>query len=325
MIVPRYWAEARVQERLKGRPVVVRRFGWSSGSEQEAVEIAGIRARTALERILAGEKLPRRERKLPYNGADGVPIREEVVSEHGNAVLTRNSYGARCLNTPNVLFVDIDFEEQPPARHTAGIVVLLISCAVAAGWLLGSWAVGIGFSVAALLFGYPLGALARRTLQSAAGGAEKQARERVDRFLKAHPEAHLRLYRTPAGLRVLAMHRTFDPREPVVAEYFAGLGADANYARMCRNQQCFRARVSPKPWRIGIAEHMRPRPGIWPVRAERMPERTRWIEAYERAAAGYAACRFLESLGSQAVNADARTVMALHDELCRATTAQPIA
>ncbi|MEQ1893799.1 MAG: hypothetical protein ABL998_14750, partial [Planctomycetota bacterium] len=34
--------------------------------------------------------------------AEGVPIREEIVSEHDAAVITRNGYGARCLNTPNV-------------------------------------------------------------------------------------------------------------------------------------------------------------------------------------------------------------------------------
>jgi len=36
-----------------------------------------------------------------------VPIREEIVSRHGDTIITRNSYGARCLNTPNALFADI--------------------------------------------------------------------------------------------------------------------------------------------------------------------------------------------------------------------------
>ena len=76
---------------------------------------------------------------------------------------------------------------------------------------------------------------------------------------------------------------------------------------------------------MGIADHMRPRPGTWPVRPERMPDRERWVEKYEQAATGYAACRFIESLGSSAVNPDARTVQALHDELCRAQSALPIA
>jgi hypothetical protein len=300
MIVPRYWAEARVHERAKGRPVIVRRFGWSDVSQDDAAAVADTRAQETLKRVLAGETLPRRERKLPYNGAEGVPIREEIVSQYDDVVVTRNAYGARCLNTPNVLFVDIDFENMPGSEPSS------VSGITGA---LSRW-------VSALVRGCPA---------QAENGVEQVARERITRFLQAHPESHLRIYRTPAGLRVLAMHKTFDPRGPEVEEYFRALGTDPNYARMCRNQQCFRARVSPKPWRMGITEHMRPRPGTWPVRPERMPDRERWVEKYEQAATGYAACRFIESLGSSSVNPDARTVQALHDELCRAQSTLLIA
>jgi len=61
MIVPRYWAEARVHERAKGRPVIVRRFGWSDVSQDDAVEVANTRAQEALQRVLACELLPRRD------------------------------------------------------------------------------------------------------------------------------------------------------------------------------------------------------------------------------------------------------------------------
>lgn len=37
------------------------------------------------------------------------------------------------------------------------------------------------------------------------------------------------------------------------------------YARTCRNQACFRARVTANPWRIGIARHLRPLPAVWPI------------------------------------------------------------
>jgi len=325
MIVPRYWAEARVHERAKGRPVIVRRFGWSDVSQDDAVEVANTRAQEALRRVLAGEPLPRRERKLPYNGAEGVPIREEVVSQHHNVVVTRNAYGARCLNTPNVLFVDIDFTSKLQSHATLAITTVLVVIALAAGFALHSWLLAIGLAVVAVVMSGRIAALVQGTPARTENAAEQSARERITRFLQAHPEAHLRIYRTPAGLRVLAMHKTFDPRGSEVAEYFQALGTDPNYARMCKNQQCFRARVSPKPWRMGIAEHMRPRPGTWPVRPERIPDRVRWVEKYEQAATGYAACRFIESLGSPAVNPDAHTVQALHDELCRAQSTLPIA
>ena len=80
MIVPQFWAEGRAHARRDGRSFTVRRFGWSDASQGEAQANADARAAEAIERNLAGERLDRRERKVPYNGADGLPIREEITS-----------------------------------------------------------------------------------------------------------------------------------------------------------------------------------------------------------------------------------------------------
>jgi hypothetical protein len=154
---------------------------------------------------------------------------------------------------------------------------------------------------------------------------EGLATARIRRFLASHPDWNLRLYRTPAGMRVLATQRLFQPDEPAVAECFRALGSDPIFARMCLNQRCFRARVSPKPWRIGIAGHMRPRPGVWPVSEYGRPLRAAWISTYEAAAQSFSACRFVESIGSGIVDPEVRRVMELHDELCRAQSQLPIA
>ena len=70
MIVPDHWAEARRQHRARGRQVTVRRFGWSETDPAAAQAMADARADEALARVLAGEKLARREPKRAYNGAD---------------------------------------------------------------------------------------------------------------------------------------------------------------------------------------------------------------------------------------------------------------
>jgi hypothetical protein len=281
MIVPSHWAEARKVHRMAGRQLTVRRFGWSDLSEVDALAMAERRADEAVQRILAGESLERRERKLAYNGAVGVPIREEVLARHGPEVITRNAYGAHCLNTPRALFADIDHSPR----------ALSISA-----WLLG----------------------AIRRVVTAGQDPEQVARRRIDAFLNHHPDWSLRVYRTPAGLRVMVTHRPFDAASPEVAQFFSAIGADPLYVRMCLHQRCFRARLTAKPWRIGIADHMRPRPGVWPVGPERLPQRQQWVAAYERAAAGYAACRFVAALGSGVVHPDMAEVIALHDGLARA-------
>lgn len=326
MIVPQFWAEARLRDRIGGRQVTVRRWGWSDQSQEAARRHAEARAREALERIRAGEHLPRRERKVAYNGADGLPIREEVIARHGETVVTRNLYGALCLNTPNVLFADIDF---PPLSIRFHPVLLLLPVAPAAvavltrSWLATGIACALSFWAVMALYTWLTTRAARRTDRHEAD--EREALARVERFVEQRPDWEARIYRTPAGLRVLATHRTFDPDEPEVEECFREIGADPLYARMCRNQKCFRARVSPKPWRVGIGAHLRPRPGVWPVAPEWLPGRAEWIAAYEAASEGFAACRYLTTLGTGGTQPVARAVADLHDRLSRAISKLPLA
>lgn len=303
----------------------MRRLGWSDVSLADAQSNADARVKDALERVLSGEKLARTDPKIPYNGAAGVPIREEIISRHGETIVTRNSYGARCLNTPNVLFADVDFPDRTPIQFTlfyGGVLILLVAVIA---WITQSPGTAIALSLFALLLVITTSKAAFRLIQAARGGAEQTARRRVVHFLASRPDWNLRLYRTPAGMRIAATHKLFSPSEPAVAEFFTALATDPIYATMCRNQQCFRARVSAKPWRMGIQMHLRPRPGVWPVSADRLPHRNAWIEDYEKAARAYSACSFIESLGSDVTHMDARPVIALHDQLCRATINLPIA
>jgi hypothetical protein len=325
VIVPQYWAEGRAQHRERGRQVTVRRFGWSDASEAEAQAHADSRANEALQRALDDDDLPRREPKLPYNGAEGVPIREEIVSRHDDAIVTRTTYGARCLNTPDVLFADIDFPEGPDWRLGAGIAAAAMALIIGVGVWSGSGWVAFGLTLAAIFGVAPLTRAIGKAMRDLKGGVEAMSIKRVREFIATHSEWNLRVYRTPAGLRLLATHRKFDPTDASVQAFFQAVGADRVYVRMCMNQHCFRARVSPKPWRIGIGTHMRPRPGVWPVRAEKLAIRNEWIEAYEAKATGFAACRFMEVIGSGNVHLDVGPTIALHDELSGALSERPIA
>jgi hypothetical protein len=324
MIVPEFWAEARVQHRDRERQVTIRRFGWSDTSQDDAQANAKTRAEDALRRTLAGEKLDRREPRRAYNGASGVPIREEIVSRHGGSIVTRNSYGARCLNTPNILFADIDH----PAKASRLIVFIffITPLIVAMGaWITNAislWKIlfpGLPlFYVAALFFASGLQALHVYFK----GGHEQLAISRLARFVTNQPSWSIRIYRTSAGIRLLVTHQTFSPSDPEVDAFFKATSTDPIFARMCLKQQCFRARVSPKPWRIGIAEHMKPRPGVWPVHPERLQQRNAWIDNYEAKATGYAACRYIETIGSGIVHRDVAPIVELHDSLCQANRSQ---
>jgi hypothetical protein len=326
MQVPSYWAEARRQRREGGRQVTVRRFGWSEVSQAAAEAAAAERADAALDTAWLDASHPRRELKVPYNGAAGVPIREEVLERHGAVVLTRNSYGAVCLNAPDLLIADIDGEDRGRANLVScGAALLAWPAVLLAGYLMGLrnwfWVLFIGLSgmglyVLRALLASRLANPKRRLLRS---------RKRLQEFIKAHPEWRVRLYTTPKGLRIIAVHGAYDPLAQIVREFFRILGVDPVYARMCARQRCFRARLTAKPWRIGLTKHLKPRPGVWPVAPEHMPARRAWLTEYEQRAAAFAACRFEAEYGLGRAEPGLSAQVALHDARSRALSNLPLA
>lgn len=326
MIVPEYWAEARRETRHRGRRLIVRRFGWSDDSVAAAQAHAETRAQEALDTLVQGQAVPHRERRTNY-GVEGVPIREQIVERQTDLVITRNSYGALCLNTPDVLFADVDHPPVPTAWALPPLVaVMLWIVLLVAGVNLLNGTLGfIVASAVVLALNALLLARAKRDTHRRAR-LETQALERVARFSAQHPHWHLRAYRTPAGLRLLAMHATFSPHDPDVQQLFTALHTDKLYARMCRVQHCFRARLTPKPWRVGMTRRIRPTVAAWSAEQAFRPDRLQWIADYERRARGHAACTFLRAYGDDArVDPKAEIVRALHDRVTQAYQSLPLA
>lgn len=320
MIVPEFWAESRRQHRDQRRQITVRRFGWSESSQVEAQQMADQRAEQALQAAVQGQTVERRERKSAYNGAAGVPIREEVLGRHGTLVITRNSYGAQCLNTPDTVFADVDFATEASwAAKLATVVILEIVAIIVAVVTRQAW-FGGGLGLIGLMLASPLANAGQRLIATFSGGVEQQTRRRLQRFLEQHPDWNVRIYRTPAGWRLLATHQPLLPDHPDVAAFFRATSTDPIYVRMCLNQRCFRARLTPKPWRMGFTKPLKPRRGVWPVDAQRLPERQAWVADYEQRAAQFAACRFLESLGSGRVHPELTDTIEIHDRLSRSLT-----
>ncbi len=315
MIIPKYWAEAKIKTQLEKRQITIKRFGWSDLNIKEAQIHAETRIAEALEKLKSHQDIRKFDHKIPYNSNEGLPIREEIIDQLDDVIITRNSYGALCLNTPDVLFADIDFNDAPSRQlYFAGLFALFLLCAVSALFFK-SWIVlGIG-----MLFSIMI---SRQTAEKLLeiqhrfiANPEQQGLALIRSFSQSHPTWHLRVYRTPKGFRVLVMHQIFDPRGEEAQQLFNALQADPNYVRMCKNQNCFRARISPKPWRIGLEAL---RSGVWPVKEQSMHARKVWVDEYQTRAEEYASCKFVEQLGSQLTHPKAKHVQSIHDPYCNA-------
>jgi hypothetical protein len=138
---------------------------------------------------------------------------------------------------------------------------------------------------------------------------------------RRNPRASLRLYRTPKGLRVLRTDAEIPADSPEGEQLLAELCNDRLYVALCKRQQCFRARLGPKPWR---AQVLLP-PGAFPREGELQARFDAWLLEYEVASAMHAACRFLESLGDENIAGTLRRLVAAHDEMSGALSDRPLA
>jgi hypothetical protein len=72
--------------------------------------------------------------------------------------------------------------------------------------------------------------------------------------LELHKLLQLRCYRTSGGWRLLVASTSLDPAGPLFELLHNGMGGDPRYLKLCRQQKSFRARLTPKPWRVSDLE-----------------------------------------------------------------------
>lgn len=116
-----------------------------------------------------------------------------------------------------------------------------------------------------------------------------------------------RIYETYAGLRVLVLGQSFDPRAPATQAMLKAFNCDPLYMRLCEKQNCFRARLTPKPGRMRLRGFR----VLWPRPSHLSGAFNAWLAEYEALSRGYATCRFVEQVG----HAPAEEAVRVHDTL----------
>lgn len=298
MRVARYWARAHAESRGYARGA----WAGSDTSLQDAQAKAKARAEALLAEVLAADDPALHEYEYQRHDLPE-PIVQEFRDADGRriAAITINRYGASVLNTARLAFVDVDLDRPGRGGRPGG------GPGRRAGGLLGRPQVG-------------------RPQVS-----RPQARaEPIDRVLaplrawaEGHPDRGARVYRTAAGLRYVLTRPAMVPDSLQTAEFMDAMGADPLYARLCQAQRCFRARLSPKPWRMGLFRAPRL---SYEKLADAGQEVQAWLRRYEQASADFDVCALIDRIGNdRPADEDAARLIALHDELSGVGTDRPLA
>lgn len=272
----KHWARGEATVHGRGRPWTIQAYGGSNEGLAEAQRQAQALAQKVAAALERGQPAGR------YGYADR-PLREEIVQEIDGAngpaaVITRNSYGALVLNTHRVMFVDVDDHTVQPSLGET---------------IRNLWNSVVGKA-------------------GATSGREELILSRIDEVVHSRDGMGLRVYRTAGGFRLLITHQTFDPIAAETHGLLRAFGADTMYARLCKTQECFRARLSAKFWRCGAA---RP-PSRFPwVDAVQEAQYRQWEQEYHRRANEFATCELVGIVGQPEVHAEVAPILEIHDRL----------
>lgn len=287
MRIPRYWARDEIEAAGRdGQPTTFDAWGWSCESAGAAKAKARERARRLAELVTSGRE------PGPYGYFDR-PIREEIKEtlacrgeEHG--LITRNGYGSLVLNSSRVMFVDVDF----PTVKPRGLIETLR---------------------------FAFSASYREARQRA---AEQPAWDRIRRWAEANPQRGFRLYRTRRGMRLLMTDRLYEPAASETTVLLETLGADPLYVKLTQAQECFRARLTPKPYRCGLPS---PRPRFPFYSAEAESKFRQWEAEYAQRAKGFRACELVGEFGVRSNDEIVEQTQRMHDEQACLPEGAPLA
>ncbi len=127
-----------------------------------------------------------------------------------------------------------------------------------------------------------------------------------------------RVYMTHSGVRVLVTGKEFDPKDTTTHKMMSRFHGDPLYIALCHRQGCFRARLTPKPFRMkqsGFRVHF-PR-----ETQEEETAQQEWVTSYNSRRQAYATCHFLTALGGDSTNA----LIQYHDQTTGAFSSLPLA
>ena len=126
-----------------------------------------------------------------------------------------------------------------------------------------------------------------------------------------------RIYETYQGARVIVLGKNFNPRDGETKRMMDEFNCDPLYTKLCIKQGCYRARLTPKPYRMNMRAYKVKFPGNGDDDQFRQ-----WLTNYESQSRNFSVCRLVEQIGtSYSLN----NIIQVHDDITGVKFRQPLA
>ncbi len=147
---------------------------------------------------------------------------------------------------------------------------------------------------------------------------KKEAIERIEKLAPKYAHLGFRLYETSRGIRVIVTGRDFEAKSFEAQWMMREFGCDRLYIVLCLKQNCVRARLTPKPYRLKLKKMK----FSYPYEPALEAELKEWLREYDAASGGFGTCRFIKYIGKQDGDSDA---VKYHDAETGAFKSDPLA
>lgn len=132
----------------------------------------------------------------------------------------------------------------------------------------------------------------------------------IKKKARNYPNYGFIIYETHQGYRVAVIGTQFQARNRQAQKIMRDLGADSLYRTLCKRQNYYRARLTPKPYRIKQSK-IRVK---FPNRDEAQEAMQQdWVKAYNEKSVNYAVCKIADKIGNTRIN----PILEYHDEQCK--------
>lgn len=252
MNVFKYWVKKSVLIEINGKKINKNFFEGSNVSKIEAENNLNNKLNQLIEDFKKSIlKKPRERDKIKIAEYQNVNIVEDLILEliENKAYVTRNYYGAEVINVENIMFLDIDFSSSILSYKSPYEKISLLE-----------------------KIKFALGIDKKRIQEKKDKNNEikkelekinlefnlKKNRANINIFyhlkyiLKNYKDLLFIIYKTSAGLRLVEVTKKWDAKDKNTIELMNQFGCDKSYVALCMKQNCFRARITPKPYRLNI-------------------------------------------------------------------------